>query len=171
MWSLVLSPACVCAQSFGRVRLVGTPRTVAGQALQSMGFSWQEYWSGLPFPGIEPMSPAPPALAGRFFTSNRVVLLLLKITGKVCKVSYASVSPLGIPFWPLIHGSQAQKASGAEGAVSWTLRCTWTCLHLCGLSVTKHPNLPCIASEKKKTGHRRHFCVKYLICLKDYPNR
>ena len=43
-----------------------TPWTVAYQAPPSMGFSWQEYWSGLPFPspgylpdpGIEPGSPA-----------------------------------------------------------------------------------------------------------------
>ena len=43
-----------------------------------MGFSRQEYWSGLPFPspgdlpnaGIEPMSPASPALAGKFFTTE-----------------------------------------------------------------------------------------------------
>ena len=43
-----------------------TPWTVAHQAPLSMGFSWQEYWSGLPFPppgdlpgpGIEPATPA-----------------------------------------------------------------------------------------------------------------
>ena len=43
-----------------------TPWTVAYQAALSMGFSRQEYWSGLPFPspgdfsdpGIEPGSPA-----------------------------------------------------------------------------------------------------------------
>ena len=29
---------------------LATPRTVAGQAALSMGFSRQEYWSGLPFP-------------------------------------------------------------------------------------------------------------------------
>ena len=42
-----------------------------------MGFSRQEYWSGLPFPtprglpdpGIKLVSLAPPALAGGFFTS------------------------------------------------------------------------------------------------------
>ena len=47
------------------VRLFATPWTVAYQACPSMGFSWQEYWSGLPFPspgdlpnpGIEPGSP------------------------------------------------------------------------------------------------------------------
>ena len=43
-----------------------TPWTVAHQAPPSMGFSRQEYWSGLPFPspgylpdpGIKPSSPA-----------------------------------------------------------------------------------------------------------------
>ena len=49
-------------KSLSRVPLFGTPWTVAYQAPPSMGFSWQEYWSGLPFPspgdlsnpGIEP---------------------------------------------------------------------------------------------------------------------
>ena len=36
--------------SLGRVQLFATPWTVAYQVLQSMGFSRQEYWSGLPFP-------------------------------------------------------------------------------------------------------------------------
>ena len=52
-------------KSLSRVRLFATPRTVAYQAPQSMGFSRQECWSGLPFPspgdlpdpGIEPGSP------------------------------------------------------------------------------------------------------------------
>ena len=47
------------------VPLFATPWTVAHQAAQSMEFSRQEYWSGLPFPsagdlpkpGIEPGSP------------------------------------------------------------------------------------------------------------------
>ena len=51
-----------------------TPWIVACQAPLSMEFSRQEYWNGLPFPipedlpnpGIEPMSLASPALAGRF---------------------------------------------------------------------------------------------------------
>ena len=58
------------------VRLSVTPRAVARQAPLSMNFLRQEYWSGLPCPpagnlpnpGIEPVSPASPALAGRFFT-------------------------------------------------------------------------------------------------------
>ena len=35
-----------------RVRLFVTPWTVAYQALLSMGFSRQEYWSWLPFPPL-----------------------------------------------------------------------------------------------------------------------
>ena len=61
---------------FSRVRLSVIPLTVASQAPLSMGFSRQEYWSGLPGspPGdlsnqrIEPMSPMSPTLAGGFFT-------------------------------------------------------------------------------------------------------
>ena len=53
-------------KSFSRVRLFATLLTVAHQAPPSMGFSRQEYWSGLPFPspgdlpnaGIEARSPA-----------------------------------------------------------------------------------------------------------------
>ena len=35
---------------FGRVRLCVTPQMAAYQAPQSLGFSRQEHWSGLPFP-------------------------------------------------------------------------------------------------------------------------
>ena len=55
-----------CAQSY----LFATPWAVAHQALLSMEFSRQEYWSGLPCPtpgdipdlGIELASPMSPAL-------------------------------------------------------------------------------------------------------------
>ena len=53
-------------KSLSRVQLFATPWTVAYQAPPSLGFSRQEYWSGLPFPspgdlpkpGIEPGLPA-----------------------------------------------------------------------------------------------------------------
>ena len=56
----------VKVKSLIRVRLLATPWTIAYQAPPSMGFSRQEYWSGLPFPspgdlpdpGIELRSPA-----------------------------------------------------------------------------------------------------------------
>ena len=73
---------CVCARArahvrahtcmFSHVWLFATPWTVARQAPLSMGFSRQEYWSGLlcpppgdlPDPGIKSASSA---LAGKFF--------------------------------------------------------------------------------------------------------
>ena len=68
---------CVLSH-FSCVCLFATLWTVVCQAPLSMGFSRQEYWSGLPFPppgdlsnpGIEPTSLTSPALAGGFFTFN-----------------------------------------------------------------------------------------------------
>ena len=65
-------------QSLSLVRLFATPWTVARQAPLTMGFSRQEYWCGWPFPspgdlpdpGIKPTSPAFPASAGGFFTTE-----------------------------------------------------------------------------------------------------
>ena len=39
-------------KSFSRVRLLATPLTAAYQAPPSMGFSRQEYWSGVPSPSL-----------------------------------------------------------------------------------------------------------------------
>ena len=55
------------------VQLLVTPRTIAHESPLFMGFSRQEYWSGLPFPspGDLPdprIEPQPPELAGGFFT-------------------------------------------------------------------------------------------------------
>ena len=40
----------VKVKSFSRVRLLATPWTAAYQAPPSMGFSGQQYWSGMPLP-------------------------------------------------------------------------------------------------------------------------
>ena len=70
-WLAFCVPMCVCTLShFNCVWLFVTPWTVARQAHLSMGFSRQEYRSGLvypppgdlPEPGIKPMSPVSPAL-------------------------------------------------------------------------------------------------------------
>ena len=55
----------------------------------SMGFSRQEYWSGLqclspgdlPNPGIEPMFLMSPALAGRFFTTSATWDAIVQLDG------------------------------------------------------------------------------------------
>ena len=69
--------SCLILCNLSDVQLFATPWTVACKAPLSMGFSRQEYRSGLPFstpgdfsdPGIEPAPLASPALAGRFFTT------------------------------------------------------------------------------------------------------
>ena len=74
--TLIIITLSVCVLS--RVRLSATPWAVARQAPLSMGFSRQEYWSGLTFPspgdlpnpGIAPVSLVSPALVGRFFTTD-----------------------------------------------------------------------------------------------------
>ena len=73
------SGACVrtCSYRFSHVLLFATPWTVA-HSLLSMGFSRQEYWSGLPCPppgdlpnsGIKSKSFTSPVLAGGFSTTR-----------------------------------------------------------------------------------------------------
>ena len=66
-----------------------------------MGFSRQEYWSGLPFPspgdlpdpGTEPMSLTSPALTGGFLTTSptwevQIVFPILKVSFTILKVSF-----------------------------------------------------------------------------------
>ena len=73
MHSLNIILTCACMLS--HIQLCATPWTVAHQAPPSLGFSRQEYQSGLPFPilgdlpnpGIDSMSLASPALADKFF--------------------------------------------------------------------------------------------------------
>ena len=75
--------------SVSRVGLFVTPETVARQAPLSMRLSWQEYWSGLPFPppgdlpdsGIEPGSPSlqtdslPPEPPGKPSESSQILII------------------------------------------------------------------------------------------------
>ena len=65
---------------FSRARIFVTLWSVAHQAPLSMGFSRQEYLSGLPGPppgdlpnsGIQPAFPMSPVLAGGFFTTSTI---------------------------------------------------------------------------------------------------
>ena len=68
----------MCPQTISHFWLFAVPLAVAHQIPLSMGFSRQEYWSGLPFhppgnlpdPGIKPASLMSPALGGGFFTTS-----------------------------------------------------------------------------------------------------
>ena len=67
-----------CAKSLQSRPALCDPTDIACQAPLSMGFSRQEYWSGLSFPspvdlpdpGLETVSLMSPALAGKFFTTS-----------------------------------------------------------------------------------------------------
>ena len=80
-----------CVQShFSHVRLFAILGTVAHQAPLSMGFSRQEYLSGLPCPpagdlpqpGIQPGSLMSPALVGRLSLASigKPMLYIYKVT-------------------------------------------------------------------------------------------
>jgi len=62
----------VKGKSLSRIRLLATPWTAAYQAPPSMGFSRQEYWSGVPLP-----SPNVPLISLIFLTRSLVFPILL----------------------------------------------------------------------------------------------
>ena len=61
----------VKVKSFSRVRLLATPWTAAYQAPPSMGFSRQEYWSGVPLPS--------PMFSSRSFIVSRLTFRSLSV--------------------------------------------------------------------------------------------
>ena len=69
--------ACMLSH-FSHIQFLVTLWAVAFQDPLSLGFSRQEYWSGLQFPssgdlpnpGIKPQSLTSPALTGKFFTTS-----------------------------------------------------------------------------------------------------
>ena len=102
-----------------------TPWTVAGLAPLSMGFFRQEYWSGLPCsppgdlpdPGIEFTSPASPALAHRFSTTEP--------PGKPHKHETAFLNLCVYLFWPVpcfycSHSPRTMSGTEAWGHVGGT---------------------------------------------------
>ena len=82
------SPAIGKGKSLSRVQLFATPRTAAYQAPPSMGFSRQEYWSGVPSPS--------PAIR-QFQCLERMREHCMRNTGG-CITS--PLQPLGFPLSP-----------------------------------------------------------------------
>ena len=110
-------------KSFSHVQILQPHAQWSCQAPLSLGFSRQEYWSGLPFPspghlsypGIKPASPVAPALAGGFFITalpgNPGALHILHSGEKKnVKRSRATFEPGGAPL-----------------AISWKVHCTDCC--------------------------------------------
>ena len=103
------------SEPLGCVRLFATPWTAAHQAPLSMGFSRQEYWSGLPFPspgdlpvpGIEPGSPTlqasslPSEPPGKPFKGAGDCRAVLRTTeGQIAKARHSGLRPPScLPPW------------------------------------------------------------------------
>ena len=79
--SIVIQWKKLKVKSLSHVRLFATPWTLAYQASQSMGFSRQEYWSGLSFPWL------------RYLSIFDVISLHLLVP------NYHSISPSPLPSW------------------------------------------------------------------------
>ena len=85
-------------KSLSRVRLFAAPWTVAYQVPPSMGFSRQEYWSGLPLPspgdlpnpGIELWSPTSQADAFNLWATREAL---------ICRLYHAKCWAGWIPSW------------------------------------------------------------------------
>ena len=90
------------------------PMTVARQAPLSMGFSRQEYWSGLPCPppgdlpdpGIEPASPV---LAARFFATELPGKPSLTAKRETLKKARVALVPPRVP--PPVDSAYARSLS------------------------------------------------------------
>ena len=126
-----------CVLSHSECPTLCDPVTAARQPPLSMGFSKQEYWSGLPFPipgdlpnpGIKPMSLSSPALAGGFFTTSA--------TWEAWNVQFSSVTQSGPTLRP--HGLQHARLpcpSPTPGACSNSCPLSWWCHPTISTSVT-----------------------------------
>ena len=84
--SNALSRSLLLLSCFSRVRLCATPLMAAHQALLSLGFSRQEYWSGLPFPSPTheslPPNNASETLNEDWFSKRIFQTLLFKPVGE-----------------------------------------------------------------------------------------
>ena len=150
-WNALSSSECVsCSVVSNSV----TPQTVAHHVPLSMGFSRQEYWSGLPFPspgdlpnwGSESASPAAPALAGRFFTlshtgssgaSRKGLIGKLHVTEQdICTLPYRqgmfsqSSVPASLGFKSISFAWNRPGAHDEEGPL-WVLGVCWDKTRLC----------------------------------------
>ena len=88
-------------KSLSRVWLLATPRTAAYQAPPSMGFSRQEYWSGVPLPSPSPTLESDKAeklIPTKSCTSGRHACLVLLF------VSPVETSWLELPVLPFVSG-------------------------------------------------------------------
>ena len=109
-------PLCVCMLSlFSRAQLFELLLTVAHQTPLSLGFSRQEFWSGLPFPSLRifPIQGSNPgllhALEGVFFTTSTTSTQRIAKEPELAQVTrrmiYAGPSKFGVCLQQYTHRS------------------------------------------------------------------
>ena len=87
-----------------------TPWTAASQAPQSMGFSKQEYWSGLPFPSPQSFLLERKCYCFRYLTETQTKCLSPTHSSKPGLNTISSAGTLGVP--PI-------RISPPKGDLSW----------------------------------------------------
>ena len=161
LWSVLC-----CAQSLSHIQLFTTLWTVAPQAPLSMGFSRQEYWSGLPCPspgdlpnsGNNLVSPASPALqVDSLAKSNlsdykRNIFPLPHLSADGCRLlsSFSLHSLVELPscalsltpdplswWWPDFYPS----APGQSSLEPWRPPDVWTPTDLAWAAIREHHGL------------------------------
>ena len=129
-WSLQLYLLC-CWEVTQSCPTFEIPWTVAHQALLSMGFSRQEYWSGLPClppgdlpnPGIELPSLTSPALADGFFTTSATweahvySVLHAHFLGRSLGIQSSETSGCMSIAWEMFHSVMAKLQKEADSGV------------------------------------------------------
>ena len=96
-------------KSLSRVQLFATPRTVACQSPPSIGFSRQEYWSGLPFPFREKTSFAKPGIVWLFCHLRPLESCLVHTLAVLdCSPQHSHVWSGLATLWSLTHSQPAQ---------------------------------------------------------------
>ena len=156
--------ACMRAQLLSCVRLFVTLWTAACQAPRSMEFSRQEYLCGVPFatpgdlpdPGIRLMSPASPAVAGRFF----LPLCHLGSQGFPYLLPFPPIIPLFYPF--SLNSTSEIKASQIWNHLVWTSRLNRHRFEIIRVRrvLTQHlPTLQLVTSHPGDSFHRHTMSV------------
>ena len=120
----IVNQLCAVLSCFSHVQLCATQWTTARQAPLFMGFSRQEYWSGLPCPppgdipdpGIKPASLRSPALAGEVFTTSAP-----QPTPREALISHAPIQNKKFTkkeMWRYFFGPRSQSWESKSRAVS-----------------------------------------------------
>ena len=147
--------------------------TVASQASLSMGFSRQEYWSGvsfptsgdLPNPGIKPTSLSSPALAAGFFTFST--------TCKAPRIEPSSFKSPGsasrfFPLAPLARPLLFIQFSSVSRVLLFVT--PWTAAHQASLSITNSRSLLKLMSiELVVPSNHLILCHSLLLHLQSFP--